>query len=873
VRAARALWRRLDPRRSVASRLLLGFLLAFCIPGGAFVFLLEHRLSDLERGSARQLAGIRVSDAIGRLSQDARFRAEWVDRRARQIEEAAANLSDSVKLALSRPIPEGTGAPTVAGSRERLWIVGRQKESSALALSEEAPGAAARRDLARTRSVLPFLGSVLERRPTILGITVRTASGSRLRVKTAGPGAPVKESENRSGSAAPSALGATVLSWKEVRTAEGRPVVTVATPIRDAAGRLLADLQLEVDAPRLFQEAVERTELPGDLWVATDAAGRLIAASPGAGALLGCADLGADPLSISPDPGCRELWRVLRGDGAADSPSRALDFRLAAARVPSNGWTFAEGYSAPALAAVASSARREIEPRSYAELKRDVVLLFLYLVVAVFGAVLLISRRISEPVLELVRAAEEIGGGRPVQLASPKSPDELGRLAVAIDRMGKRVARRVETLRRLHHLSRAGYRTTDVKEILARSSEAIGAFTRAETVVFLLHDPNTNRLEGAWPGWNISEELAAQVKIPTEARSIAASVFKSGEAYYSNDLENDAYFHTESRELLGARNALFVPLKTERETIGVVVAINRPGGFGREEVDAITSFADVASLLLKNARLYLTLTGTVEELRRASRLKDHFLQNVNHELRTPLTAIVGWTDLLMEENLDEKTLSRGLSQVRQSARILLALIDDLLDLARMDRGSLSLDRKPVSLPDVVQRSIETVRMMAEGRSVALIFAPLPAAMTLVRADPLRLQQILWNLLGNAIKFSRRHGRVVVRVDREAERYLVSVEDDGIGIPEAELSHVFERFRQVDGSPTRQHAGMGIGLALARSLVELHGGTIWAESVVGKGSRFTFTLPIRTADRRSGETEAAPTAAAASAAAAEGSLIG
>jgi signal transduction histidine kinase len=319
---------------------------------------------------------------------------------------------------------------------------------------------------------------------------------------------------------------------------------------------------------------------------------------------------------------------------------------------------------------------------------------------------------------------------------------------------------------------------------------------------------------------------------------------------------------------------MFAPLKTESETIGVVVAVNRPGGFGREEIDAMTSFADVASLLLKNARLYTTLTGTVEELRRASRLKDHFLQNVNHELRTPLTAIVGWTDLFSEQQLDEVTLRRGLTQVRQSARVLLALIDDLLDLARMDRGSLSLDRRPVNLPDVVNRSIETVRMMAEGRSVAIILAPLPAQMVPVRADPLRLQQVLWNLLANAIKFSRRHGRVVVRVEREAERYLVSVEDDGIGIPAGELPHVFERFRQVDGSPTRQHAGMGIGLALARSLVELHGGSIWAESVVGKGSRFTFALPIRGAGRRAGEGERlTPEPVEPAAAAADGPLIG
>ena len=162
---------------------------------------------------------------------------------------------------------------------------------------------------------------------------------------------------------------------------------------------------------------------------------------------------------------------------------------------------------------------------------------------------------------------------------------------------------------------------------------------------------------------------------------------------------------------------------------------------------------------------------------------------------------------------------------------------------------------------MIQRSVETVRLMSEARGVGLMLAPLPEPMPPVRADALRLQQILWNLLANAIQFTPQHGRVVVRVEREPERYLVSVEDDGIGIPESELPHVFERFRQVDGSATRGHAGMGIGLALARSLVELHGGTIWASSVVGQGSRFTFAIPIRPIARRRRKRRPRPRAAA------------
>lgn len=867
-----SLWSRLDPRSSVTSRLLLGFFLAFCIPGGTLVFLLERRLSQLEAASAEQFVSVRVSDAIVRMAQDARFRTEWIERRTRLVEESASTLADSFKLAIGIRVPAERIVSALVASPDHPWLVGGAGGSGSFRIAERAPSPDARRDLVRSRSLLPLAARLLERRPVILSVTFRNASGAARRI------ARWRERRAPLADPAPTPPGsADRFSWSEVRPFAGVAVMTLSVPVRSDRGAILGQVDVEVDAGRLVHESFERTEAPGDLWVAIDGAGRPIAVSPRGEALLGCSLDSGERLAASSNPVCRDLWKALQGTGPGGGTAfQRSGYRLASARTASTGWTFAELYTPSGIVKIAAEARRGIRPLSYTELKRDVLLLFLYLLVAVFAAVVLISRRITEPVQELLRAAEAIGQGRTVQVAGTKSADEFGRLSAAIDRMGKRVARRVETLKRLHHLSRAGFRTTDMKEILARSSEAIGAFTRAETVVFMIHDPNTNRLDGVWPGWNLSEEIANRVRIPADARSIAGTVFKSGEVYYSNDVEHDPYNNAEVQKLFGTRNALFAPLKTESETFGVVVAVNRPGGFGREEVDAMTSFADVASLLLKNARLYATLTGTVDELRRASRLKDHFLQNVNHELRTPLTAIVGWTDLLSEENLDEKTLSRGLAQVRQSARVLLALIDDLLDLARMDRGSLSLDRRPVHLPDVIQRSIDTVRMMAEGRSVSIIQAPLPAQLVAVRADPLRLQQVLWNLLANAIKFSRRHGRVVVRLEREGERYVVSIEDDGIGIPAGELAHVFERFRQVDGSPTRQHAGMGIGLALARSLVELHGGTIWAESVVGKGSRFTFALPIRAADRRAGERDTptpAEAAAEAAAAAADGPLIG
>ena len=865
------LWRRLDPRRSVAAQLLLGFSLSFLLPGIVLVLLIQRRLSGLQASSGEQIAAVRVAEAGMRVAQDANFRAEWIQSRARAAEEAALSLAAEARQMLA-----GDGEPSEAGGglapdgHGHLWTPYPDQESVALILGSNR-GEAARRDLARTRALAPLMADLRRRRPTIRTVRIWTESGVVRHSPWLDIGAASREAGGRlerfSVDAAarfpeaPPASGDVPIwtgAYAGPSLAADPRLVQLVVPVRDTAGNLAAWIALEVDARRYTAEALEIWEPAGDFWFALDAAGHAVLMTPRAAAILGWNGMGGARLSEAGSPELKRLTaRVLHSPRSMEE--YLVDgkrMRIASARIGTTGWVFCEGLSAQALDTIRGEAVRDLPPETYSTLKRDVLLLFVLILPASLVVIGIVSRQISAPVGKLVVAAEEIGRGRSVEVAGKEAEDELGRLAAAIDTMGKRVARRVETLRRLHDFARSAYRMTDSREVLARATQAIAGFTNAERVWFFLYDRNTNRLEAALPAWNVTEEMASHMKVSVDARSIAGLVFRTGEAYASNDPDRDPYTNREIQNVTGAKNAMFAPLKTEEETFGVAVAVNRPGGFGQEEIDALTSFADLASLLLRNSRLYATLIGTVDELRRASRLKDHFLQNVNHELRTPLTAIVGWTDLFGEEDVDEETLQRGLRQIRQSARVLLALIDDLLDLARLDRGALTLEWKPVLLSDVIHRSLETVRLMAETRGVVTILAPLPEPMPPVRADALRLQQILWNLLANAIQFTPQHGRVVVRVEREQERYLVSIEDDGIGIPESELPHVFERFRQVDGSATRGHAGMGIGLALARSLVELHGGSIWASSVVGQGSRFTFALPIGPAQRRAGEGSAA-----------------
>ena len=862
---------RFDPRRSFASRLLFGLFLAFLIPGALLVLLLERRVIELREGSLQRFVAVRRAQASRQLQQDSSFRAEWIDRRTALIDEAAWSLAQAVEEKLTGPF-EGSVARIPRDEDGHIWNAAPDSDTVGYIAASRVNDPKALEDFIRTRALAPVFATLRARRPTIKSVSVWTASG----VVRLSPWLDIHDAIRQSGGAlenfrfnqtarfpasSPSSEDKGIWS-----TGRGSPrmlpenrTVVLYYPVRDEDGNLIAAISMDVDGRRYVIESLENAEMVGDLWFAADSDGGVLLMPARMAELLHWQPNGNDMLSESPDLERQRLVKTILSGARtiADYKLGGRIVRLASAPARTTGWVFVEGFSAPALARLNVEAEQDMSSQSYKDLERYLVLVFVYLLLAVLVVVVMISRRISAPVSGLVEAAESIGQGRSVDVSVVSKHDEIGRLAAAIDRMGRRVERRVETLRRLHALLRTSYRVTDLQEILARASEAIAAFTRAERVWFFLHDPNTNRLAAAWPGWNISQELASQLVISVDSPSISSMVFKSGDTYASNDLEHDPYVNRKLRALVGADNTLLCPLKTEEKTLGVVVATNRPGGFGHEEVDALTSFADAASLLIHNARLYEMLSGTVEELRRASRLKDHFLQNVNHELRTPLTAIVGWTDLLEEdENVDDETLRRGLRQVRQSARVLLALIDDLLDLARLDRGAMALELRSVSLADVITRSVDTVRLMAKARGVVLIAAPLPDAMVPVRADALRLQQILWNLLANAIKFTPKHGRVIIRVDREPESYILSVEDDGIGIPESELPHIFERFRQVDGSATRRHAGLGIGLALARSLVELHGGKIWAESVTGHGSRFAFSLPITDVERRSisGETK-------------------
>ena len=263
----------------------------------------------------------------------------------------------------------------------------------------------------------------------------------------------------------------------------------------------------------------------------------------------------------------------------------------------------------------------------------------------------------------------------------------------------------------------------------------------------------------------------------------------------------------------------------------------------------------IASLLFSLLRVQLSareqaertaerLAASEAALQRANQAKDEFLATLSHELRTPMTSIMGWAQMLADQSLDPETTRTGIEAISKSARVQAQLIDDLLDVSRITAGKMRIEHEPVDVGRVVAAAIETVRPAAEAKGVTLTSDI--AERVSVNGDAHRLQQVVWNLLTNGVKFTPEGGKVEVTARADGREALIEVRDTGQGIEPDFMPHLFERFRQADSSSTRSHMGLGLGLAIVHHLVELHGGTIAAESRgKGKGATFRVRLPLLT----------------------------
>jgi PAS domain S-box-containing protein len=347
------------------------------------------------------------------------------------------------------------------------------------------------------------------------------------------------------------------------------------------------------------------------------------------------------------------------------------------------------------------------------------------------------------------------------------------------------------------------------------------------------------------------EHLASQVEIRPEDLSSdtlpVVRVFQTGTPELFADISDEELRDTlhderkyEALKQLGLRSAVVVQISGRHSVHGVIgFASGKSGRYTSTDLAFAQDLARRISLALENARLY-------REAQEANRAKDEFLATLSHELRTPLNAILGWTQILRSKRLDEVTTARAFEAIERNAKAQAELIEDMLDVSRIITGRLRLELQPVQLSEAVEAALDSVRPTAEAKGVRLE-SDLTAEGVVVSGDHHRLQQIVWNLLSNAVKFTPASGLVRIKLESSGGEARLTVTDTGRGISPQFLPFVFDRFRQAETMVSRTAGGLGLGLSIARHLVELHGGLIEANSEgEGRGATFTVTFPCREA---------------------------
>jgi signal transduction histidine kinase len=304
-----------------------------------------------------------------------------------------------------------------------------------------------------------------------------------------------------------------------------------------------------------------------------------------------------------------------------------------------------------------------------------------------------------------------------------------------------------------------------------------------------------------------------------------------------------------AQEAIGYRSLLMVPMLRDGQPVGVVgVGDREPGGLSSKHVTLVRTFADQAVIAIENVRLFNELESANRELEAASQHKSEFLANMSHELRTPLNAILGFSEILTERMFGDLNAKQEeyLKDIHASGQHLLSLINDILDLSKIEAGRMELELTDFHLPTAIDNALILVRERAARRGIVL-GSTLEGSLGTIRADERKVKQVLLNLLFNALKFTPEGGRIELRAIPAEGSVEISVSDTGVGIAPEDQEAIFEEFRQV-GTADKKVEGTGLGLALARKFIELHGGRIWVQSQMGIGSTFTFTIPVQRADQ-------------------------
>ena len=400
-----------------------------------------------------------------------------------------------------------------------------------------------------------------------------------------------------------------------------------------------------------------------------------------------------------------------------------------------------------------------------------------------------------------------------------------------------------QLLARLLEVTRALSTMVDLETYLRTILSAAAELTESETASLMEYDETTRELYFKYVPW-FHRDAISSARIPLN-ESAAGWVFLNVKPLIINDVKNDTRHYSKIDELAGfsTRSLLSVPLLLHGRPVGVFEVFNRQSNsyYAEEDIAILEALAALATTAMQNDMLEGNVISYQNETRELDKLKNEFIAITSHELRTPLGLILGHSTFLRE--LIGQQHQEQVDAIIRNATRLKEIIESLTSVDNYQSGGARIRQRKVSVTRVIEDISSSFREMAIQKGISLKVEMEGGQDLLVDADGSKVAIVLSNLVKNAITFTNEGGHVIIRSEQQSEFVKVVVEDDGVGIPAKDLARVFDRFYQVESHLTRRHGGMGLGLSVAKVMIEMHGGRIWAESTEGVGSTFSFLLPV------------------------------